>query len=198
MSRGTGRSHALGPATGCSGRPATRPTADRERCLYMRNTGANPIGEGRPRFAAGMEVVAFGASYALFSLLVMVVNTTMPGLGDPKFGPTGWPLYWPLWAACFSPAVLVASIARNTGRAVQPSSWLFWSEVEPFLKKAARMAILAGTVLTCVGSCNEPAIPPDPPWLDSRSPAANRCYPSEPLFQRGPLPSVAMSVCVRE
>jgi hypothetical protein len=54
---------------------------------------------------------AFVLCYVLLSGLLMMLNTVALGLGDPKFGSEGWRLYWPLWAAFYSPALLVALLS---------------------------------------------------------------------------------------
>ena len=51
-----------------------------------------------------------GTFLALFAIgvgLLMLLNTTLLGLGDPKFGRSGWEVYWPLWLAFYSPSALV-------------------------------------------------------------------------------------------
>ncbi len=51
------------------------------------------------------------------------------------------------------------------------------------MKTVGWLVMVVSTCLACVGRCSGPATPPDPPWLDSRSPDAARCNPAEPLFQ---------------
>jgi len=48
-------------------------------------------------------------AYIASSGLLMVANTTVFGLGDPKFGAGGWILYWPLWGAFYLPPFFAAS-----------------------------------------------------------------------------------------
>ena len=44
---------------------------------------------------------------------LMVVNTTVLGLGDPKFGAGGWLIYWPVWGVMFLPPIFVASFVAE-------------------------------------------------------------------------------------
>jgi len=40
----------------------------------------------------------------------MVLNTAVFGLGDPKFGASGWQIYWPLWGTMFLPLALIGAV----------------------------------------------------------------------------------------
>jgi len=42
--------------------------------------------------------------------VLMIANTTVFGLGDPKFGAGGWLIYWPVWGVAFLPPIFVASL----------------------------------------------------------------------------------------
>lgn len=42
--------------------------------------------------------------------VLMIANTTVFGLGDPKFGAAGWIVYWPAWGIVFFPPIFVAGL----------------------------------------------------------------------------------------
>jgi len=52
-------------------------------------------------------------AYIASSGVLMVANTLVFGLGDPKFGAGGWIIYWPLWGVMFAPPVFVASFVAE-------------------------------------------------------------------------------------
>ena len=52
-------------------------------------------------------------AYIVGSGVIMIVNTGVLGLGDPKFGAGGWLIYWPLWGIMFSPLVFIASFVAE-------------------------------------------------------------------------------------
>jgi hypothetical protein len=54
-------------------------------------------------------LLSYLLAYVTASCLLMLMNTGLLGLGDPKFGAGGWIIYWPLWGAMFLPPVFVAS-----------------------------------------------------------------------------------------
>ncbi len=56
----------------------------------------------------------------------MVVNTAMLGLGDAKFGAGGWLIYWPLWAAMFSPPIFTASFIAEARWQTPPNDRLWF------------------------------------------------------------------------
>ena len=51
--------------------------------------------------------------YIASSGALMILNTAVFGLGDPKFGAGGWIIYWPLWGVMFAPPVFVASFVAE-------------------------------------------------------------------------------------
>ncbi len=40
----------------------------------------------------------------------MFLNTVVLGLGDNKFGSSGWKVYWPFWGVVFTPAAIVFAV----------------------------------------------------------------------------------------
>jgi len=127
----------------------------------MKNTGADVIGEVQRHPLRGIEAVALGASYLLFSLVLMIVNTAALGLGDPKFGSEGWHLYWPLWAAVFSPVVIVVILVRTVNRPIHRSSWRFYllalvvilvAMEASFVVDLGWSAALAELTVLCIGA----------------------------------------------
>ena len=57
--------------------------------------------------------LAFLAAFALCTGALMMLNTIVFGFGDPKFGRSGWTLYWPLWVGFYSPAALLFAVQSS-------------------------------------------------------------------------------------
>jgi hypothetical protein len=58
--------------------------------------------------------------------LLMVANTTVFGLGDPKFGAGGWLIYWPIWGVFYLPSVFVASLLAELWWRSTPQRLLYF------------------------------------------------------------------------
>lgn len=56
------------------------------------------------------HTIAFMLVYVFAVGGLMYANTVWFGLGDVKFGASGWELYWPLWSVFYAP-IAVAAIA---------------------------------------------------------------------------------------
>jgi hypothetical protein len=87
------------------------------------------------RNSPSLWLLSYLLIYIAVSGAVMVTNTTLLGLSDPKFGTNGWVFYWPLWGGMFLPLVFVASF-------VAEARWQSPSNV--------RLSFLAGTLASYV------------------------------------------------
>jgi hypothetical protein len=56
---------------------------------------------------------AFLVTYVMLAGAVMITNTAVLGLGDPKFGAWGWMLYWPIWGAVYFVPIAVAGFTAE-------------------------------------------------------------------------------------
>lgn len=79
------------------------------------------LGTARNRVRVGaLFLVVFVAAVGA----IMLANTRLLGLGDPKWGPDGWLYYWPMWVAFYTPVAL--SVLAQSLRLPEPALWRFF------------------------------------------------------------------------
>ena len=81
-------------------------------------------------------ILAFFA-YILITGGIIFCNTALWGLGDPKFGPTGWQFYWPVWSILYAPITIAGLILAA-----------FWriGKISVFTK----LSILLAAIISCL------------------------------------------------
>lgn len=74
-----------------------------------------------------IQSAVFVVAYVTLTWVVVWVNTTLLGRGDPKFdgGYGGQEIYFPIWLIAFGPAVLLAIGSIYTVKAAHLISWTF-------------------------------------------------------------------------
>lgn len=89
----------------------------------MKNVASLPMARDRGEWTRLLDALAFAGLFTFLTLALMIANTWLLGVGDPKFRVDGWRIYWPMWSVAFSPAVLATIIVTVVYGQNRQSSW---------------------------------------------------------------------------